>query len=140
MKPNGGCAEVRRMRTVLLAAVFLLGGCDQMKERAGFQDPLRMEAEGKAIGGACRHAGRGLEDCFRLNTASSKSAIYAGWKEMNEYMAKNNIEAVIPTIPPEQLAPPKPKKKTKKADAEEGDSEAEADSTTKPAKEADAAH
>lgn len=132
------------MRTALLAAVFLLGGCDQMKERVGLQDPLRMEAEGKAIGGACRHAGRGLEDCFRLNAASSKSAIYAGWKEMNEYMTKNNIEAVIPTIPPEQLAPPKPKKKAKKADAEEVDAEAGAEADAgdkkKPAKEADAAH
>lgn len=115
----------------------LLAGCDQMKERAGFPDPVRVEAEGKAIGGACRHAGRGLEDCYRLNVDASKPAIYAGWKEMHEYMAKNNIEAVDPVIPPEALMPPEPapKKKSKKADAEaeEGDDHA-------PAKEKEAGH
>lgn len=111
------------MRILVLAVLLSLTGCDQLKERAGIPDPVRVEAEGKAIGGACRHAGRGLEDCYRLNPEASKPAIYAGWKEMTEYMAKNNIEAVEPTIPPEALAPPPPppKKKGKKADGEEGD-------------------
>ena len=77
----------------------LLTGCDQLSERAGFPDPAKQEAEGKAIGGACRHAGRGLEDCYRLNKEASKSAVYAGWKEMNEYMVKNNMQAVKPSIP-----------------------------------------
>ncbi len=120
------------MRTLLLAVLLLLTGCDQLKERAGILDPARVEAEGKAIGGACRHAGRGLEDCYRLNPEASKSAIYAGWKEMTEYMAKNNIEAVEPTIPPEILKPePAPKKK--KAKGEEGDAPA-------PASKKDAGH
>ncbi|MDP2834515.1 MAG: hypothetical protein Q8Q28_14700 [Pseudomonadota bacterium] len=110
------------MRTLLLAVLLLLAGCDQIKERAGFPEPARVEAEGKAIGGACRHAGRGLEDCYRLNPEASKSAIYTGWKEMTEYMAKNNIEAVEPVTLPEALVPAKPpaKKKSKKADGEEG--------------------
>jgi len=130
------------MRSVawLLFFLSLLAGCDQMKERAGFPDPARVEADGKAIGGACRHAGRGLEDCYRLNPEAAKSAVYAGWKEMNEYMAKNNIEAVTPTIPPESLTSPEPapKKKSKKAAAAEGDGEAGAEK--KPAGEKDAAH
>jgi len=111
------------MRIILLAAALLLAGCDQMKERAGFPDPARMEAEGKAIGGACRHAGRGLEDCYRLNPEASKAAIYAGWKEMNEYMAKNNLVVVEPSTPPEAA----PDKKHEKADAKEGDTHAEKD-------------
>ncbi|MDD5390777.1 MAG: hypothetical protein PHD37_15665 [Gallionellaceae bacterium] len=122
------------MRILVLAVLLLLAGCDQIKERAGFPDPARVEADGKAIGGACRHAGRGLEDCYRLNPEATKSAIYAGWKEMTEYMAKNNIEAVEPTIPPEILKPePAPKKKSKKADGEEGNAHA-------PASEKDAGH
>jgi hypothetical protein len=123
------------MRMILLAAVLLLAGCDQLQERAGFPDPARVEAEGKAIGGACRHAGRGLEDCYRLNAEASKAAVYAGWKEMNEYMAKNNIMAVEPTIQPDLLKPAAPRKKGKKADAEEDGAAAE-----KPATEKDAGH
>ncbi len=84
----------------MIPILLLLAGCDQISERAGFPDPAKMEADGKAIGGACRHAGRGLEDCYRLNKAASKAAIYAGWKEMNEYMAKNNMQEVEPTISP----------------------------------------
>ncbi|MEW5787560.1 MAG: hypothetical protein AB1899_06880 [Pseudomonadota bacterium] len=78
----------------------MLAGCDQLAERAGFPDPATVEADGKAIGGACRHAGRGLEDCYRLNKSASKAAIYAGWKEMNEYMVKNNLPVVEPSITP----------------------------------------
>ena len=84
----------------MLVIPALLAGCDQLSERAGFPNPAKQEADGKAIGGACRHAGRGLEDCFRLNKTASKAAIYAGWKEMNEYMVKNNIQAVPPSVTP----------------------------------------
>ncbi len=128
------------MKSLLITLILLLAGCDQIKERAGFPDPVRVEAEGKAIGGACRHAGRGLEDCYRLNAEASKPAIYAGWKEMNEYMAKNNIVAVEPTIPPEALMPPEPapRKKSKKVDAEVDEGEAE--TGKKSASEKDAAH
>lgn len=128
------------MKILLFLAVLLLAGCDQLKERAGIPDPVRVEAEGKAIGGACRHAGRGLEDCYRLNPEASKPAIYAGWKEMNEYMAKNNITAVEPTIPPLALMPPEPpaKKQTKKTNTKAHDGEAETEK--KSASEKDAAH
>jgi hypothetical protein len=36
--------------SMLFACALLLLGCDQVKERAGFADPTKMEAEGKAIG------------------------------------------------------------------------------------------
>jgi hypothetical protein len=85
----------RHVWMMLLPA--LLAGCDQLAERAGFPDAAKVEADGKAIGGACRHAGRGLEDCYRLNRGASKAAVYAGWKEMNEYMMRNSMQAVAPT-------------------------------------------
>jgi len=83
-----------------MAVAVLLAGCDQLKERAGIPDPAKIEAEGKAIGSACRQAGWGIEDCFRLNADASKSAMFSGWKEMNEYMMKNNMEAMEPTVSP----------------------------------------
>ena len=123
------------MRTNLLLAMLLLAGCDQVKERMGFPDPARVEADGKAIGGACRNAGRGLEDCFHLNPDASKAAIYAGWKDMSEYMAKNNLPAIEPTVAADTAAPAEAtaKPKGKKAGGEE---EAE----KKPGGKHDAAH
>ncbi len=77
--------------------LMLLTGCDQLAEKAGMPDPAKIEADGKAIGAACRNAGRGLEDCYELNDRASKAAIYAGWKEMNEYMLKNNMQTTAPS-------------------------------------------
>jgi hypothetical protein len=93
-----------RYSTFILIGLLALAGCDQIAERAGFQDPAKVEAEGKAIGAGCRHAGQGLEDCYRLNPVSPKAAIYAGWKEMNEYMVQNNMQSQPPEIPPRGLA------------------------------------
>jgi len=72
-------------------AVVLLAGC----EIPGLgPDPrvVQREAEAKAVGGACRHALRGLEDCFTLNPKSNKALVFAGWKDMDQYMRENKIE------------------------------------------------
>ena len=73
-----------------------LAGCDRISERMGMPDPAKIEAEAKAIGASCRHAGRGLEECYELNAKAPKAAVFDGWKEMNEYMAQRNMEAVPP--------------------------------------------
>lgn len=91
---------MKRILLVLLA-LFLVTGCDVVKQRMGVQDPAKLEAEGKAVGSACRHAGRGLEDCYKLNPRSPKAAVFAGWKDMNEYMLKNSMEAMPPTLSPD---------------------------------------
>ncbi|HEX5126033.1 MAG TPA: hypothetical protein VFW00_04765 [Rhodocyclaceae bacterium] len=54
------------------------------------------EDEGKAIGAACRQSGRAIEDCFSLNRSALKAAVFAGWKDMNDYMAQNKIETAQP--------------------------------------------
>lgn len=82
-----------------------LAGCDQL----GIESPAvvnaRREAEGKAVGAACRHAGRAIEDCYLMNKKADKAAVFAGWKEMNDYMKENGIEVVqpkgLPAPPPE---------------------------------------
>ncbi|WP_404302728.1 hypothetical protein [Alicycliphilus denitrificans] len=80
------------LRAAIAAAALLpLAGC----EIPGLiPDPrvAQREAEAKAIGGACRHALRGLEDCFTLNPKASKAMVFAGWKEMDLYMRENKIE------------------------------------------------
>jgi hypothetical protein len=113
------------MKYVLLATLLLLAGCDQIKQRAGFVDPARLEDDSKAIGGACRNAGRGLEDCFRLNPDASKAAIYAGWKDMNEYMAKNNMQVIAPSVPSDTLTPTEASEKQKSGKSDGDDAGAE---------------
>ncbi|WP_342668669.1 hypothetical protein [Derxia gummosa] len=87
-----------------LALTLFLPGCDKLTALTG-NSKADIEAEGKAIGSACRHAGRAIEDCFTLNAKANKAAIFEGWREMNDYMTKNKIEVVAPVVPRD---PPKP--------------------------------
>jgi hypothetical protein len=79
-----------------LAMLISLGGCELLGGEDAGAVAARRESEGKAIGGACRHAGRAIEDCFALNKRADKAALFAGWREMNDYMRENKIEAVPP--------------------------------------------
>ena len=79
-----------------LALAALLGGCQLTGGEPAEAVAARKEAEGKAIGGACRHAGRAIEDCFALNKRADKAALFGGWREMNDYMRENKIEPVAP--------------------------------------------
>jgi hypothetical protein len=138
-----------RLTCGLAITTAILCGCDQL----GIPDPTKAaaqtEADGKAIGSACRHAGRAIEDCFTLNQSAQKAAVFAGWKEMNDYMLENKIAEVAPQLPP----PPSPgaakaaakaKRAAEKAEAEgqsatdEPGSNAEQDSHGKDAAEAPA--
>jgi hypothetical protein len=109
------------LRRCLLIAPLLLAGCDLLGIETASQIHERKVAEGKAVGSACRHAGRAIEDCYTLNRKADKAAVFAGWKEMNDYMTENKIEVVAPTIPtPEALA-------AKPADDEEAAADTAAD-------------
>ncbi|MBV2263826.1 MAG: hypothetical protein KUL79_09730 [Thauera sp.] len=91
-------------RLALLALLPFAAGCDQLAEVLELPNPSKVEAEGRAVGSACRHAGRSLEDCYALNPAASKAAVFAGWRDMNDYMMEHKLEVV-----PSQLvqgAPP----------------------------------
>ena len=92
-------------RRALIALVFassLLAGCDMLGGALGIESPEKVaaarEADGKAIGGACRHAGRAIEDCYALNKKADKASVFAGWRDMNDYMRENKIEAVTPQL------------------------------------------
>ncbi|HNU11874.1 MAG TPA: hypothetical protein PKJ45_11020 [Rubrivivax sp.] len=92
---------MRRHATALALLLLVpLAGCDLLGIESASAVAARREAEGKAIGGACRHAGRAIEDCYVLNRKADKGAIFAGWREMNDYMIENKLEVVAPTLPP----------------------------------------
>src|SRR5574343_300111 len=120
------CAMTTRL--FLIVILFGLAACDQVNQKLGLEDPAkkdaRQEQEAKAVGSACRQSGRAIEDCYSIYNWLPKAGIFAGWREMDEYMRENKLETIEPQLPPPE-APGKKKKKS--ADA------ANADNTAKPA-------
>lgn len=93
-----------RLPFAVLLATLVTAGCNLFGGEAAEAVAARREADGKAIGGACRHAGRAIEDCYLLNRRADKAAIYAGWREMNDYMRENKIEALPPQLSTDTVA------------------------------------
>ena len=95
--PNNSTArpqplQPRQRRTAAwMLLVPLLAGCD-IPGLGPDPRAVQREAEAEAIGGACRHALRGLEDCYTLNPKAPKAAVFAGWKGMDAYMRENKLE------------------------------------------------
>ena len=89
---------MRASSALVLCAAALLAGCDML----GLDSPEKIaaarDADGRAIGGACRHAGRAIEDCYALNRKADRAAVFAGWRDMNDYMRENKIESVAPQL------------------------------------------
>lgn len=90
------------MRTLsaLICCLLLLAACEQL----GIDDPIKIaaarDAEGKAVGGACRYSVRTIEDCYSLNPRALKAAAFAGWLAMDGYMRDNKIEGPQPAAKP----------------------------------------
>jgi hypothetical protein len=115
-----------------LSCALAMLGCNK-------EDTAQLAADGKATGAACRHAGRAIEDCFSLNPDALRSAVFDGWKEMNDYMRENKIAAVTPQHKPEaegeghdahaeagDTAPAADEEKETHADAANGETDAAA--------------
>lgn len=94
-----------RTLLILLLCMPLLTSCDMLYDLLDMPDPktraVIAEAEGRAIGSGCRHSGRALEDCYAMNSSASKAAIFAGWREMNDYMLEHRLSEVPAQIAPE---------------------------------------
>jgi hypothetical protein len=91
--------------SIALLALLSLSACDQLGLESGTAVAARKEADGKAIGSACRQAMRAIEDCYTLNPKAQKAAIFAGWREMDEYMRENKLEGIVPVVPRKSTAP-----------------------------------
>jgi hypothetical protein len=83
---------------LLFPVAVLLGGCDMLGIESAEKIAASREADGKAIGSACRHAGRAIEDCFSIYKKADRAAVFAGWRDMNDYMRENKIEPVAPQL------------------------------------------
>lgn len=124
---------MRRLVTLLLTLPIMisLSGCEQIMQKLGIEDTAKKEAradaEGKSVGAGCRQSGRAIEDCYSVYNWLPKASIFAGWREMNDYMLANNLEIVEPKLPPAPPPPPPPEpvKKKKKKTAAEGEAAAD---------------
>jgi hypothetical protein len=96
--------QVHRLavKLALIGAVTLsLSACDYIGSFSKpKQTPEEAKAEGIALGAGCRQAGQSLEDCYTRNPEALKAGIFAGWKDMHEYMAAKNIQNSTPPPPP----------------------------------------
>jgi len=100
--------SIMRTLSILICCTLLLAACEQL----GIEDPAKVaaaaaaarDANGKAVGAACRQSGRVLEDCYALNPKDQKSSIFAGWREMDGYMRDNKIETIPPEVAPKPAA------------------------------------
>lgn len=87
-------------RLCLCALTLLLASCDSGLIPGMGPDPraVQREADSKAIGGACRYGLRSIEDCYTLNPKATKSHVFTGWKDMDQYMRENKIDGVASTV------------------------------------------
>ena len=46
----------------------------------------------------CRHAGRAIEDSYAIYKKADRASVFAGWRDMNDYMRENKIEPVVPQL------------------------------------------
>ena len=89
----------------LAIASLTLTGCDALGIETAPQVAAKKDAEAHAIGSACRHAVRSIEDCFRSNPKAVKAAMFTGWKEMDAYMRENEILGMPSTAEPPSAEP-----------------------------------
>ncbi len=83
----------RLLLTLLAAAPLWLTGCDQLGIESVTAVAAKRDAEGRAVGGGCRQAARSVEQCYGLNKRADRAAVFAGWRDMNDYMRENKLEA-----------------------------------------------
>jgi hypothetical protein len=88
------------MPALLSAALLALAGCDMIGIESASVVAARREAEGKAIGAGCRQASRSVEDCYENNKRADKAAVFAGWREMSDYMRENKMEPAAAAAEP----------------------------------------
>jgi hypothetical protein len=90
-------------RFCLFALTLLLAGCDSGLIPGLGTDPRAVAKEADSYGL------RSIEDCYTLNPKATKSHVFTGWKEMDQYMRENKIEGAASTVSgQEEAAAPAP--------------------------------
>lgn len=88
---------------LVLVAAGALAACDIPGISPDPRVVMR-EAESRAIGAACRLAVRGLEECYENNPRALKTAIFDGWRDMDQYI-RDNRDSPPPVGQPEANRP-----------------------------------
>lgn len=104
-------------RVLPLCSVLLLAACNKIPGLGPDPRVAQREEEAKAIGGACRYALRGLEDCYTLNPKAPKASVFAGWKDMDAYMRENKLEGT-PSVLGKADGASKPERSERSGDIE----------------------
>lgn len=96
--PRGLMTIRNAARSILIAAVATaaLGGCVKGIMPDPEADAKKVEDEAAATGAGCRQSGRSLEACFARNESLNRNGALRGWRDMDEYMRQNKIEAQQP--------------------------------------------
>jgi hypothetical protein len=88
------------MRSLWVVPLALsLTGCNWLNHITG----LSKDGD-RATGAACRQTGRSLEECYRRNPDADRAQIFAGWREMQEYMTKEHLPTMSPPPDPVPVA------------------------------------
>lgn len=88
---------MKKLKILMVAgAATMLSSCD-LSQIPGLDGKLSIE-DSRAVGAACRHSGRALEDCFVMNPKTHPAGVFDGWRDMNDYMLANEIEVVKPEV------------------------------------------
>lgn len=111
---------LRPLLLAVCAASALLTGCNEIPGLGPDPRTVAKESEAKAIGGACRHALRGLEDCYALNPKSPKGMVFEGWKDMDQYMREFKVEGT-PSVFTQKPPTPAPRRSNEDRDSEARD-------------------
>ena len=74
-------------RSAILVATGLLAGCDMLGIDSVEKIAAAREADGRAI-----------EDCYTIYKKADRASVFAGWRDMNDYMRENKIEPVVPQL------------------------------------------
>ena len=112
-------ASSLRASLIAVALLFSLSACDMVQQQMGIESQAtkdaRADADGKAVGGACRQSGRAIEDCYSIYSWLPRASVYEGWRDMDAYMRDNKLETVEPQLPPVAAPIPPGTKKKKTA-------------------------
>ena len=75
-------------------------GREILREMMGEGFVAATEGLANSGGVGSRIAARAIEDCYAIYYWLPKASIFAGWREMNDYMLANKLEVVQPRYEP----------------------------------------
>lgn len=88
---------------VLVPFFLALTGCDYL-DLNGEVEAQKQIKNANAVGAGCKQAGKSIEECYQSNPKAIKSAVFDGWKTMDEYMRENNMQ--IQSVKEEEIVEP----------------------------------